>query len=179
MKNSMIAISGLFALSIIGNTLAGTLSKGRDNRGVTLEYEGLEMGSNSAVRFSLKCVKNWGGEVTGAASVVAFYIDKSNILQQVSNQVSCHVKGGLDGARKSRSGEVKTITIPVPIAQAQVRAYIDYQEISNTEAAVNHLQGELNKIVEKSTLGLVKKPLSMGTSLEQAVIPAGGDKLAF
>jgi hypothetical protein len=83
-----------------GNALAGSISKGRDNRGVKLMYDGLSLGSNGVVRFSLECVKNWGGQVSGVATVVAYYLDASGEIKEKSDSVSCDVRGGPDGARK-------------------------------------------------------------------------------
>jgi hypothetical protein len=157
------------------NAFAGSIPKG----GVTLNYEGLNLGQNGVVRFSLECVKNWGGQTGGVATVVAYYLDESGEVKEKSDSVSCHVKGGIDGARKKSSGSSKSVNIPVPLSQAEVRAYIDYKETSNIDDALKHIENEVNKSVEKATLGAMKKPLSVGKSLEQAVAPAGGDKLTF
>jgi hypothetical protein len=71
------------------------------------------------------------------------------------------------------------VKIPVPLSEAEVRAYIDYRETSNIDDALKHLENEVNKAVEKATGGEVKKSLSDGKTLEQAVAPAGGDKMTF
>ncbi|SKC49659.1 hypothetical protein SAMN06296058_0728 [Pseudoxanthomonas indica] len=111
--------------------------------------------------------------------MVAYYLDESGEIREKSESVSCYVNGGLDGERKKQRGEAKSITIPVPLSQAEVRAYVDYKETSNIDDALEHLGNEVNKGIERVTSGEVKKPLSVGKTLEQAVAPAGGDKLTF
>ncbi|CAN4277586.1 hypothetical protein H4W19_12720 [Pseudoxanthomonas mexicana] len=179
MKRLCLAAFALLPLLVAFNASAGSLIKGRDNRGVRLDYESLSMGGSGAVRFSLECVKNWGGQVGGVATVVAYYLDGAGEIREKSESVSCHVKGGLDGERRKRRGVAKSITIPVPLSQAEVRAYVDYEETSNIDDALEHLGNEVNKGIERVTSGEVRKPLSVGKTLEQAVAPAGGDKLAL
>lgn len=178
MKNLFVAIAAVLSLTFAGYSSAGSISKGPDNRGVKLTYEGFNLGSNGVVRFSLECVKNWGGQTGGVATVVAYYLDSDEVKKE-SGSVSCHVRGGIDGARKKSRGSAKSITIPVPLSEAEVRVYIDYEETSNIDDALKHIENEVNKAVEKVTGGVVKKPLSVGETLEQAVAPAGGDVLTF
>ena len=179
MKKSTIVLATLLSLSFVGSASAGSILKGRDNRGVTLNYEGFNLGSNGVVRFSLDCVKNWGGQTGGVATVVAYYLNASGEIKDSKASVSCHVNGGVDGARHHSTGSAKDIKVPVPLSEAEVRAYIDYKEISNIDDALTHIENEVNKAVEKATLGEVRKPLSVGKTLEQAVAPAGGSKLTF
>ncbi len=176
---SLVVMAALLSLTFVGNALAGSISKGRDNRGVELTYEGFNLGSNGVVRFSLECVKNWGGQVGGAAYVVAFYLDDSDKVKEISDSCSCYVRGGDDGARKKSKGSAKTLKIPVPLSEAEVRVYIDYKETSNIDDTLKKLENVVNKTIEDATRGVVKKPLTVGKTLEQAVAPAGGDKLTF
>lgn len=179
MKKSIVVMATLLSLTFFGNAIAGSISKGPDNRGVKLNYEGFNLGSKGAVRFSLECVKNWGGQTRGVASVVAYYLDASGEIKQVSDTVSCHVAGGLDGARKKSTGIAQSITIPVPLSEAEVRAYIDYKDISNIDDALRHIENQVNNAVEKATGGEAKQLISVGKKLEEAVAPAGGEKLIF
>lgn len=170
----------VFASVILAcNVFAGSISKGRNNRGVELKYEGFDIGGNGVVRFSLECVKNWGGQVGGLARVSAYYIDNDGNVQEKYDSVSCHVRGGIDGARKRSDSEAKSITVPVTLDKAVIKAYINYQETDNISDFLNKINDVLNEAVENATGGVVKKPLSLGESLEQAVAPAGGDKLTF
>jgi hypothetical protein len=179
MKKSIVVMTALLSLTFVGNALAGSISNGSDDRGVKLNYEGLNLGSKGVVRFSLECVKNWGGQTGGVATVVAYYLDASGEIKQASDSVSCHVKGGLDGARKRSTGSAKSVTIPVPLSEAEVRAYIDYKDISNTDELLKHIENEVNKAFKKATLGAVGPLISVGKTLEEAVAPVGGVKLTF
>ncbi len=179
MRTALALATAFFSFGFVTDATAGDLSKGPDNRGVRLFYEGFNISTNGVVRFSLQCIKNWGGQVGGVATIVAYYIDSSGNVQEKNQTVTCHVSGGPDGARKKSTSAAATLTIPVSITNAEVRAYVDYEETTNIEDALNHIENELNKSIETASGGFIKKPLSISTTLEQAVAPAGGDKLSF
>lgn len=178
MKKLIIILIACIFLYSSGSASARSITKGPNNRGVKFSYEGFPVGPYGVVRFDLECVKNWGGETGGVAEVIAWYVDGSG-LEKKSVVANCHVSGGLDGARHWSKGDAKTITIPVPLKDANIRAYIAYTDVSNLNDFTAHLSGEINKAVDKVSAGLVKHPLKLGQTLQQAVAPTGGDKLSF
>ena len=179
MKN-IIAVGAVFLFLLFsGSVLASEVSKGPGHAGIKLLYEGFNLGSNGVIRFSLECAKNWGGQVGGIALVSAFYLDDSGLIVEKSERVSCHVSGGLDGATHKSNGGAKNLKIPVSLSEANVRAYLDYKETTNIADALKNIENSINQTFEEATRGIVKQPLTIGQSLEQAVAPTAGYQLAF